>query len=85
MPEKFDLIVAGKIARIALLEIVHAAKAAHIGSSLSSIEIFLASMTMLLDDDEFNIWANRYCRDLEESASVDARVNREWAWSGYAA
>jgi hypothetical protein len=40
---------------------------------------------LLLDDDEFNIWANRYCRGLEESASVDARADREWAWSGYAA
>lgn len=45
MPEKLELIVAAKIARKALLEIVHAAKAAHVGSSLSSIEIFLASMT----------------------------------------
>jgi len=45
MPKNIDLIAAAKIARKSLLEIVHAAKAAHVGSSLSSIEIFLASMT----------------------------------------
>lgn len=40
-----DLKAKAKIARKSLLEIVHAAKAAHVGSSLSSIEIFLSSMT----------------------------------------
>jgi transketolase len=45
MPEKVDLNSAAKLARKSLLEIVHVAKAAHVGSSLSAIEIFLASMT----------------------------------------
>jgi transketolase len=45
MPEKVDLKNAAKLARKSLLEIVHVAKAAHVGSSLSAIEIFLASMT----------------------------------------
>ena len=34
-----------KVARKSLLEIVHSAQAAHVGSSLSSVEIFLASLT----------------------------------------
>lgn len=45
MPENPHLIAAAKIARKSLLQIVHAAKAAHVGSSLSCVEIFLASMT----------------------------------------
>lgn len=44
MPRNHDLAQLARIARKSLLEIVHAAKAAHVGSSLSSIEIFLAAL-----------------------------------------
>ncbi len=45
MPEMTDLRACAKIARRSLLEVVHDAKAAHVASSLSAIEIFLAAMT----------------------------------------
>jgi transketolase len=45
MAEITELAVSAKLARRSLLEIIHFAKAAHIASSLSAIEIFLAAMT----------------------------------------
>lgn len=45
MAEKMDLKELARVARVSLLEIIHSAKAAHVGSSLSCIEIFLASLT----------------------------------------
>lgn len=45
MSEMAEMTVLAKLARRSLLEIIHTAKAAHIASSLSAIEIFLASMT----------------------------------------
>lgn len=35
---------------------------------------------LLLDSDDFNAWANRYCRGLEESARVDAMRERDYSF-----